>query len=366
MMTANGTDHRPAANTEPCLLRIKVNGKACYAFKWHDERVATRREVNYVMRDPIAGVVQCLLVNCPLRIAGSPELVSVQSTGRSLVHDGPVWEFAETVWQCGETDDEGTIRFCPPAQFPDRSLRTDLNRMIREYNEGKRKCDDLTIPPPAPSAIAPEKAIVTPARAAETDLTTIASQAAEMAAEKVRKQMVVEDARRQAEDRAQTADKNHLAMRKGERSGRAALSSAKRTDQKTTAVERSEIAKLRKEVAALNMNHETRLNFTKGKGTKRERFLETVLTAKERQPDSDVHEILKNLAKAELLRVAQGKGAQWIRKQEATGYWKTYCSVPPDRLHFEIADVGKVKESLRKLYERASEEHKTKMKHAKL
>ncbi len=164
-MTATGADHRSTANTEPRLLRIKVNGKACYAFKWHDVRVETRREVNYVLRDPIAGVVQCLLVNCPLRIAASPELVSVQSTGRSLVRNGAVWEFAQTVWQCGATDDEGTIRFCPPAQFPDRSLRNDLNRMIREHNEGARKCEDLTISQRAPSAISPVKAVVPPATA---------------------------------------------------------------------------------------------------------------------------------------------------------------------------------------------------------
>lgn len=174
-MTDTGTHRHIPAKNDPPLFRIRVNGKVCYAFKWYDDRTEKRREVNYVLREPTAEEVRCLLVNCPLRIAEHPDLVSVQSTGRILARNGIVWEFAETVWQGGATDDESTVNFCPPEQFPDRALRADLNRMIRECGEGTRPCYDLTLPAPATSELAPVKATAMHARAPGADLPTTAT-----------------------------------------------------------------------------------------------------------------------------------------------------------------------------------------------
>lgn len=200
-MTDTGTDQQPPAKNEPRLFRIKVDGKACYAWKWSDKREASGREVNYVLRDPTMGKDQYLQINCPLRIAGSTELVSVQSTGRpTLVADTIVWESAETVWDDCSTADDCTIRSSDPEKWDAyRDVLRRFKQMLREFNEGTGKCSDLTQPAPATSELAPKTAAVPQARTSETDLTTIANQAAEMAVEKVGNRMVAEDARRQTE-----------------------------------------------------------------------------------------------------------------------------------------------------------------------
>jgi hypothetical protein len=156
-MTDTGTDLRPHAKNELRLLRLKVNGKACFAYKWRDKPEASGREVNYVLRDPTTGKDQYLLINCPVRIAGSTELVSVQSTGRStLVADTIVWESAETVWDDCSTADDCTIRFADPDTLPlYRNVPSIFKQMIREFNEGTRECCDLTRPAPATSELAP-------------------------------------------------------------------------------------------------------------------------------------------------------------------------------------------------------------------
>ena len=143
------TDQRFPAKSEPRLLRFTVNGKTCYALKWCDERTEHRREVNYVLRESASDEILCLLVDGPLRIAGFPELVSVQSTGRTLARAGTVWELALTVWEDGAADDEGMIRTCSPETFREQSqyLRDDLKRLIREYRAGTRECHAPTAPP---------------------------------------------------------------------------------------------------------------------------------------------------------------------------------------------------------------------------
>lgn len=169
-----GGDKRSSRDGEPRLLRFMVNGKACYALKWRDEITEHRREVNYVMREPASDEIHCLLVDGPLRIAGFPELVSVESTGRTLARAGTVWDFALTVWECGATDDEGLIRFCPPEAFRDRSqyLRDDLKRMIREYRTGTRECYAPTVSP-RPSTTPPSPPLGDPAAAVLRELAPV-------------------------------------------------------------------------------------------------------------------------------------------------------------------------------------------------
>ena len=134
-MNGAGTEQVPPADRKPRLLRLTLNGKSCYALKWQDELTENRRELNYVLREAATNDIRCLLVDCPLRIAGFPELVSVQTTGRTLERAGAVWELALTVWADGDADDEGLIRICAPETFRGRAqyLRDDLTRMIREY-----------------------------------------------------------------------------------------------------------------------------------------------------------------------------------------------------------------------------------------
>jgi hypothetical protein len=173
-MNEGVSDQRIPAGVEPRLLRFTINGKACYALKWRDEWTEHRREVNYVLREPASDEIHCLLVDGPLRIAGFPELVSVQATGRTLVRAGTVWEFALTVWECGATDDEGLIRFCPPESFRDRSqyLRDDLKRMIREYRAGTRECHAPTVCP-RPSMTPPSPTLGDPAAAVLRELAPV-------------------------------------------------------------------------------------------------------------------------------------------------------------------------------------------------
>ena len=135
----------------PRLLRFTVDGRPCYAMKWSDELAENRREVNYTIREAGENVILCLLANCPLRIAGTPDLVSVTFTGQGFIRPDIEWERAVLVWEGGETDDEGLVRLCSPDVFQGRGnyLRQDLNRMVREYQQGTRKCHTLT---PAPAA----------------------------------------------------------------------------------------------------------------------------------------------------------------------------------------------------------------------
>ena len=100
----------------------------------------------------------CLLIDCPLRIHGSPELVSVQSTGRTEVRAETVWELALAVWQGGAAGgDECKFRFGSPEAFQGRSLylRQDINRLVREHRDGTRDCVDLMLPVQARAKRAP-------------------------------------------------------------------------------------------------------------------------------------------------------------------------------------------------------------------
>ena len=150
-MNGAGTESVPPGDRKPRLLRLTLNGKSCYALKWQDELTENRRELNYVLREAATNDIRCLLVDCPLRIAGFPELVSVQTTGRTLERAGAVWELAVTIWADGDADDEGLIRICAPETFRGRAqyLRDDLTRMIREYRAGTRECHTPTVSSPA-------------------------------------------------------------------------------------------------------------------------------------------------------------------------------------------------------------------------
>jgi antitoxin (DNA-binding transcriptional repressor) of toxin-antitoxin stability system len=123
--------------------------------KWHDARTENRREVNYVIREAGEDVFLCLLVDAPLRIAGSPDLVSVRLLGRTIIRCEVGWECAATVWEGGAEDDEGLVRICSTDCFHARGeeLRQDLTRMIREYRQGTRVCHDLVSRPPDSPAV---------------------------------------------------------------------------------------------------------------------------------------------------------------------------------------------------------------------
>ncbi len=161
-MNGNATNQQPSPSpTEPRLLRFMVNGRPCYAMKWRDERTENRREVDYVMREPGIAETFCLLVDCPLRVPGTPDVVSVESSGRTILRAETTWDIAVTVWEDGATDDEALVRFCHPDCFPRHGdlLVRDLKRMIREYRQGVRECHDLTSPPPDAPAAGGEKTV---------------------------------------------------------------------------------------------------------------------------------------------------------------------------------------------------------------
>ena len=138
-------------NSEPRLLRFTVDGRSCYAMKWSDELTENRREVNYVIREAGENVILCLLADCPLRIAGTPDLVSVHFTGQKIIRAETEWERSVLTWEGDEIDDEGLVRLCSPDVFRGRGdyLRQDLTRMVREYRHGTRKCHTLTSAPSA-------------------------------------------------------------------------------------------------------------------------------------------------------------------------------------------------------------------------
>ncbi|MEI6807998.1 MAG: hypothetical protein WCN95_04700 [bacterium] len=187
-MTDTGTDRRHPAQNKHRLLLITVNGKACYASKWSDKREAYCREVNYVLQATTSDEVLCLLIDCPLRIPGSTELVSVQSTERPSTGTGHA--FAVTVWDDGSKADKCRIRFCLPEQLHEYPyLRTCFNDMLRDYNDGKIECTDLTRQVPAMSELAHLKPVVSPPMAAQPDQKRIIEQTAEMIAEKIWKKM---------------------------------------------------------------------------------------------------------------------------------------------------------------------------------
>jgi len=144
-MDGTVNDKGVSPDSEPRLLRFMVNGRPCYALKWRDERTENRRETDYVMRE--AGVAEtfCLLVDCPLRVPGTPDVVSVETSGRTITRAETTWDIAVTVWEDGAIDDEALVRFCHPDCFPRHGdlLVRDLRRMIREYQQGTRKCHDL-------------------------------------------------------------------------------------------------------------------------------------------------------------------------------------------------------------------------------
>ena len=153
----SGPDPKPLtpATVEPRLLRFTVNGKFFYTMKWSDELTENRREINYTVRAAGTKTILCLLVDCPLRIDGTPDLVSVQSTGDTVERAGGiVWDIATTVWEDGSTDDEGVMRLCSPDAFKGRGeyLRHDLTRMVREYRMGTRACHTAACRPPAAPA----------------------------------------------------------------------------------------------------------------------------------------------------------------------------------------------------------------------
>ena len=130
---------------EPRLLRFTVDGRFCYAMKWSDELTENRREVNYTIRKAGEDVILCLLADCPLRITGTPDAVSVHFTGQTIIRAETEWQRAAITWEGGEIDDEGLVRLCSPDVFRGRGayLRQDLTRMVREYRYGTRKCHNL-------------------------------------------------------------------------------------------------------------------------------------------------------------------------------------------------------------------------------
>lgn len=144
-MDGIANDKGVSPDSQPRLLRFTADGRPCYAMKWRDERTENRREVDYVIREAGEAVVICLLVDCPLRIAGTPDLVSVVFTGQKIIRAETEWERAATTWEGGDTDDEGLVRICSTDCFHARGeeLRQDLTRMVREYRQGTRKCHDL-------------------------------------------------------------------------------------------------------------------------------------------------------------------------------------------------------------------------------
>jgi len=100
-MDGTANDKGVSPDSEPRLLRFMVNGRPCYAMKWRDERTENRRETDYVMRE--AGVAEtfCLLVDCPLRVPGTPDVVSVETSGRTITRAETTWDIAVTVWEDG-------------------------------------------------------------------------------------------------------------------------------------------------------------------------------------------------------------------------------------------------------------------------
>ena len=136
-MDGTANDKGVSPNSQPRLLRFMVDGRSCYAMKWSDELTENRREVNYVIREAGEDVVICLLVDCPLRIPGTPDLVSVVFTGQKIIRAETEWERAATTWEGGEADDEGLVRICSTDCFHARGaeLRQDLTRMIKEAME---------------------------------------------------------------------------------------------------------------------------------------------------------------------------------------------------------------------------------------
>jgi hypothetical protein len=123
--------------------------------KWRDERTENRREVDYVIREAGEDLAVCLLADCPLRIAGTPDLISIALTGQTIIRADTEWERATTIWEGGETDDEGLVRICSTDCFHSRGdeLRQDLIRMIREYRQGVRECHGLLSSPPTTSGL---------------------------------------------------------------------------------------------------------------------------------------------------------------------------------------------------------------------
>ena len=144
-MEGTVNDKGVSPDSQPRLLRFTADGRPCYAMKWRDERTENRREVDYVIREAGEAVVICLLADCPLRIPGTPDLVSVVFTGQKIIRAETEWERAAITWEGGEIDDEGLVRICSTDCFHARGeeLRQDLTRMIREYRQGTRKCHDL-------------------------------------------------------------------------------------------------------------------------------------------------------------------------------------------------------------------------------
>ena len=144
-MDGTANDKGGSPDSQPRLLRFTADGRPCYAMKWRDDRTENRREVDYVIREAGEAVVICLLVDCPLRIPGTPDLVSVVFTGQKIIRAETEWERAATTWEGGETDDEGLVRICSTDCFHARGeeLRQDLTRMVREYRQGTRECHDL-------------------------------------------------------------------------------------------------------------------------------------------------------------------------------------------------------------------------------
>jgi len=72
--TANNKGVSP--DNEPRLLRFTVDDRFCYGMKWRDERTENRREIDYVIREAGEDVIICLLVDAPLRIVGTPDLIA--------------------------------------------------------------------------------------------------------------------------------------------------------------------------------------------------------------------------------------------------------------------------------------------------
>ena len=113
---------QPATSlAEPRLLRFTVDGRFCYAMKWSDELTENRREVNFTIRKAGEDEILCLLADCPLRITGTPDVVSVIFTGQKIIRAETEWQRAAITWEGGEIDDEGLVRVCSPDVFRGRS-----------------------------------------------------------------------------------------------------------------------------------------------------------------------------------------------------------------------------------------------------
>ena len=167
-------DKGVSPNSQPRLLRFTVDGRSCYAMKWSDELTENRREVNYTIRKAGEDEILCLLADSPLRITGTPDVMSVQFTGQKIIRAETEWQRAVITWEGGEIDDEGLVRVCSPDVFRGRGayLRQDLTRMVREYRYGTRKCHNLVCPPPDAPAVGGEKSGLPegPAAVTEDDL----------------------------------------------------------------------------------------------------------------------------------------------------------------------------------------------------